>query len=464
MSTVLERDHVVPPAHGGAQPVPEAERTLSALDLAVLWGDLGIGLLVMVTGALLVPGLGFASAAVAVVIGSVIGVGLLAFGARIGAESGLPAMALFRPILGLKGSWAPSTLNVMQLIGWTAVELWAMSYVASIVSDRVFGFSARPIWLVFFALVCTTLALWGPVGVTRVWMEKFGVWVVGGISLAVTVLVLADDGARSALSAPGIGGFPTFGGALDLVIAMPISWLPLVADYTRYARRPSGAFKGTFWGYLVANVWLYLLGAAIVLGSASAPTPDGVAVGILALAGGSIAGILFLVGLVVGETDEAFANMYSGGVSLQNIFPKVSLKYLIMAIAGIGFLLAAGFNMVAYEYFLFLIGSVFVPLFGVLMAYRLKGPIVVTGDEPGFRWRALGPWALGFLLYHWISPSPLEWWSDLVRSLVGTPLGETYGWLSASIPAFLIAFATAAAVAPTYHRGPEEPGSSPINL
>lgn len=451
MTTVLERDRARPPLADGIAPVREDERRLSALDFAVLWGDLGIGLLVLVTGALLVPGLGFASAALAIVIGSFIGVGLLAFGARIGAESGLPSMALFRPILGLKGSWAPSTLNVMQLIGWTAVELWAMSFVASIVSDRFFGFSGRFFWLLFFGVVCTALALWGPVGVTRVWMERFGVWVVGGISLAVTILVFLDDGARSALSAPGTGGFPTFGGALDLVIAMPISWLPLVADYTRYARRPAGAFKGTFWGYLVANVWLYLLGAAIVLGTSSAPTPDGIATGILALVGGSIAGVLFLVGLVVGETDEAFANMYSGGVSLQNIFSRVDLKVLIGAVALVGFLLAARFDMVLYEYFLFLIGSVFVPLFGVLMAYRTRGPIRLVPGESGFRWRAVVPWVLGFLLYHWISPSPLEWWSEMVRSIVGTPLGETYGWLSASVPSFICAFAIAAALAPKYH-------------
>ena len=451
MSTLLEREHARPSLDDGLAPVTEGERTLSAVDFAVLWGDLGIGLLVLVTGALLVPGLGFATAAVAIGLGSIIGVGLLAFGARIGAESGLPSMALFRPILGLKGSWAPSTLNVMQLVGWTAVELWAMSFVASIVSERFFGFSGRGFWLVFFGVACTALALWGPVGVTRVWMERFGVWVVGGISVAVTILVLLDEGARSALSAPGNGGFPTFGGALDLVIAMPISWLPLVADYTRYARRPAGAFKGTFWGYLIANVWLYLLGAAIVLGTASAPTPDGIATGILALAGGSIAGVLFLVGLVVGETDEAFANMYSGGVSLQNILSKVDLKVLIGAVALVGFLLAARFDMVLYEYFLFLIGSVFVPLFGVLMAYRLRGPIELSGSGTGFRWRAVVPWALGFLLYHWISPSPLEWWSEMVRSIVGTPLGETYGWLSASIPSFICAFAIAALMAPKYH-------------
>ena len=157
------------------EPLPPRDRHLSGLDLAVLWGDLGIGLLVLVTASLLVPALGFAEAAVVIVIGSVVGVGLLGLAAAAGAEAGVPTMVLFRPVLGVRGSWVPSILNALQLIGWTAVELWAMSFVADLVAERVFDLSLRWLWLVIAAAVCTGLAVWGPVGVTRVWMERFGV-------------------------------------------------------------------------------------------------------------------------------------------------------------------------------------------------------------------------------------------------------------------------------------------------
>ena len=126
-------------------PVPPRRRSLSGFDVAVLWGDLGIGLLVLVTGGLLVPGLSFGAALVAIVLGSVIGAGLLALIGAVGAEYGLPTMVLFRPFLGRRGSWIPSALNAGQLIGWTAVEFWAMSLVADLVASTVFGFSAR--WL-----------------------------------------------------------------------------------------------------------------------------------------------------------------------------------------------------------------------------------------------------------------------------------------------------------------------------
>jgi nucleobase:cation symporter-1, NCS1 family len=458
VSQALER------SHSGIDPVPPSERTLGSLDFAVLWGDLGIGLLVLVSGGLLVPGLGFGAALVAIVLGSVVGVTLLSLGATAGADHGLATMVLFRPVLGVRGSWIPSVLNWLQLVGWTAVELWAMSYVADLVVRESFGLSARPLWLIAAAAVSTGLALWGPVGVIRLWLERFGVWLVGAISIAVTVLVLSADGLAASLSAPGDGSL-TFGPALDLVIAMPVSWLPLVADYTRFSSRPRYAFAGTFWGYLVANVWLYSLGAMIVLATNGQPSPAGIATGILALAGGSIAGILFLVALLVGETDEAFADIYSGAVSLKNAIPKVPQSVLIVGIGAIATVLAGWLSMERYETFLFLIGSVFVPLFGVLIADYFVGRRRRLDEDQlfsrggrywylgGVRVKALVPWLLGVAVFHWILPTGPTWWVDLVTSIVGTPLAERTGWLSASIPAFLVSFLVAAVVLRRGERG-----------
>lgn len=447
----------------GVEPIPAEHRRLSAFDLAVLWGDLGIGMLVLVTGALLVPGLGFATAMVAIIIGSVVGVALLALASTAGAQHGVPTMVLFRPVLGLRGSWLPSVLNAAQLIGWTAVEFWAMSYVADLVSQRIFGFSARLLWLGIAAVVCTGLALWGPVDVARVWMKRFGAWVIVAICVLVTVLVVFSDALSEALAAPGTGGFPTFGAALDLVIAMPISWLPLVADYSRFSHRPQSAFYGTFGGYLLANVWLYTLGVLLVLGTDASPDPAGIAAGILALAGGSVAGLLFLVALLVGETDEAFADIYSGAVSLQNIWPRASQRGLAIAIAAVAVGLAAWLTMDRYEAFLLLLGSVFVPLFGILAAdhflnrrghididelYRPAGSYWFTN---GFRLRAIVPWIAGFLVYHWVLPTGPAWWLDGVSTVLGTPLNERLPWLSASLLSFLAAFLLALRVR-AYHR------------
>jgi nucleobase:cation symporter-1, NCS1 family len=448
LSTLLERADVL--HEWGIEPIPDTHRRLGALDLAILWGDLGIGLLVLVAGALLVPALGFAQAFVAIVLGSAIGVGLLALGAREGAAHGLPTMVLLRPVLGLRGSWIPSTLNALQLIGWTAVELWAMSYVADLVAREVFGWSARSLWLGIAAVICIGLSIWGPVGVTRVWMERFAAWLAVWIVLIVTILLFTTADIGGALTSSGTGELP-FGLALDLVIAMPISWLPLVADYSRFARKPRGAFVGTFFGYFLANIWLYSLGALLVLNAGADPSPGGIAAGVLALAGGTLAGVLFLVGLLVGETDEAFADIYSGAVTLQNIFPNMPQRVLVLLVGITGTILAAWFTMERYESFLFLIGSVFVPLFGTfaadhfvnrrgrLHAEELYG-VGRYWFSGGIRWPAFIPWMIGFLLYHWIAPTGPEWWINAVERIAGHALIDQVPWLGASIPSFAIAF------------------------
>ncbi|MDQ3985303.1 MAG: cytosine permease [Actinomycetota bacterium] len=453
MSETLQRLSVLPDR--GIEPIPLSERTLSGFDLAILWGDLAIGLLVLVAGGLLVPGLGFMEALLAIVLGSVAGVALLALAGVAGADHGVPTMVLLRPTLGLRGSWAPSVLNGLQLIGWTAVELWAMSFVADIVSERIFGFSARWLWLMVAAVVCTSLALWGPVGVTRVWMKRFGAWIVGGVSVVVTILALRTEGIGDLLTAPGTGDL-NFGVALDLVIALPVSWVPLVADYTRFSKSPRAAFGGTFWGYLFANIWLYGLGALLVLSTNGTPSPSGMAAGILALAGGSIAGILFLVGLLAGETDEAFADIYSGAVCIQNMFPNASQRVLAVGITAVSTVLAGWLTMERYEAFLFLIGSIFVPLFGVLAAdyfvrrrrsidvhhlYEQGGRYWFKG---GFRIESVLPWFAGFAIYHWILPTGPTWWLDAIGKVV-TPVSDSVPWISASVVAFAASFAIALA-------------------
>lgn len=432
------------------RPIPPSERTLTTRDLAILWGDLGVGVLVLVAGALLVPALGFWSAFAAIVVGSIIGCALLALGAAAGADHGVPTMVLFRPVLGIRGSWAPSVINVVQLIGWTAVELWAMSYVADLVVSRTFDFSARWLWLILASILCTGLAVWGPVSVVRVWMGKFGAWTILGICAAVTVLALQTDGIGELLGRKGTGGL-SFGTALDLVIALPVSWLPLVADYTRFSRSSKAATRGTFWGYLLANIWLYSLGALLVLAGGAEPSPGGLAAGILALAGGSLAGILFLLGLLVGETDEAFADVYSAAISLQNIWPRLSQRVAVLGVAFVSTLLAAWLTMERYESFLFLIGSVFVPLFGLLTAdyfvhrkrkidvgglYERTGPYWFGG---GVRIASLVPWIAGFMLYHWILPTGPTWWTDWISGWA-TPLSADATWLNASVPSFVLSF------------------------
>lgn len=445
MPTTLKEE--VKAAHWGIEPVPAQHRRLSGIDLAVLWADLGIGLLVIVAGALLVApadqfgfGLSLGAAMVAILIGSIIGSFLLGLGGVIGTREGKPTMVLLRNVLGKTGSWIPTGLNVAQLLGWTAIELWAMGRVGNVLGERLFGFSSFIFWLVVFSILVLVLSLWGPVGVVRTWMEKFGAWVLIGVGALVTLYLLTEVDVAALVARGGAGGALIFGLPMDIVIALPVSWVPLVADYNRFSSSRRGSFWGTFLGYTFANVWFYALGVLLLLGVEEvSPSPESLAVGILTLGGLTVTGWLLLAGMLVGESDEAFADVYSAAVSIRNIFPRMDNRMLVIAVTLAGALLAGRFSMLTYELFLFLLGSVFVPLLGVWFAdYFLLGNR--SEETSGIRWTSVVPWIVGFIVYHWIAPTPLGWWREFTTSILGTPLAESLPWMGASIPSFLCAF------------------------
>ena len=199
LAEVLEREA----PSWGIRPVGDSLRRLSGLDLAVLWGDLSVGLLVLVSGALLVPALGLPSALLAIGIGSVIGSVPLALVGFAGAREGVPGMVLFRPVLGLRGSYLPSAANLVQLVGWTAFEFWAMGRVANAVSRDVLGVDSPVAWMAIVAVVCTALALAGPIFAVRRWLERFGVWVVAAVALWITARVLVSADLGDIWSRPG---------------------------------------------------------------------------------------------------------------------------------------------------------------------------------------------------------------------------------------------------------------------
>ena len=430
----------------GIRPVPDRLRRLSGLDLAVLWGDLSVGLLVLVTGALLVPALGLPRAMLAIVVGSVIGCLPLALVGLAGSREGVPGMVLFRPILGTRGSFLPSGLNLVQLVGWTAVEFWAMGAVANVASERLLGFDASHLWLAVVAVVCTGLAIGGPIVVVRRWLERFGIYVLLASGAWITVRVLAAADPGSLWHRPGIGGLP-FWLAVDLVIVMPVSWLPLVADYNRFQRKGSRGFVGTYWGYLAGNIWFYGLGAFLVLAVGAIPDVVGIGTSIATVTSGS----LLLFALLAGESDNAFANIYSSAVSVQNIVPEAPQRWLIGGIGGASFVLALFGSMERYEVFLFLLGSVFVPLAGVFVAdyfVRRGGRYAEAElfDGSGVRWWALAPWGAGFLLYQWsVAPGTLPaGWTDAMLTLfhawLRLPFPLFHSSLGASLPSFALAF------------------------
>jgi nucleobase:cation symporter-1, NCS1 family len=422
----------------GVTPVPERLRTLSSLDLGLLWGSLGISLLVLVAGTFLAS-LGLQKALLATGVGAVVGCALLGLAGLIGAERRVPGMVLMRDPLGRRGSYLPTALNILQNLGWATFELIVIATAANALADRVFGFRERWLWVLVFAAVTLALALAGPISFVRRYVRRFAVWAVVASTGYLTWWALDGAHVRSLWSAHGEGGL-TFWQGVDLTVAMAASWLPLAADYTRFARTGRGAFWGTALGYLVPLAWLYALGTLLFL---SRGLDDSTAL-LTAVAGGGAASAVALLALTVDETDEPFANVYSAAVSLQNLFPEAPQRLLIVLVGAAATGGALAIDLGRYQSFLFLLGSFFVPLFGVLAADFLYG----AGQAVSVRWSGLGAWLAGFAAYQWIQPTGPSWWTDLVG---GTPGAANFTG-GASLPSFALAFVLYAGV--RYARAP----------
>lgn len=384
--------------------VPADSRPFVLRDAFALWFSLGVGLLVLQAGALLVPGLSLGGALAAIVCGTAIGVLALAAAGVMGADAGLSSMATLRPALGLRGAAIPAVLNVVQLVGWGSFEIIVMADAANTLASGSFGFSAPILWTLVFGGLATVLAATGPVSFVRRFLRDWGLVLIVAASAWLTYALLAEHDLGALWARPGTGELG-FGAAVDIVAAMPLSWLPVISDYTRFGRSPRAMFQGGAAGYAVANVWFYGLGATYALASGG-----GSVTATLALAGGGLA-LLFIL---FDETDNAFAAIHSASVSGGSLV-RFPVPRLALGVGALCTAIALAVPLTQYEGFLLLIGSVFAPLFGVALAdhfvLRRRRIEVAEIDRRGGAywftggWRPSGlmAWACGIAVFQGVS-------------------------------------------------------------
>jgi NCS1 family nucleobase:cation symporter-1 len=419
----------------GIEAVPERLRVLGGVDMTLLWLNLGFSLLVIVLPAYFDLSLG--KALLATVVGGLIGNAMLALAGLIGADARVPSMVLQRAPLGHRGSYLATGLNVAQCLGWSIFELIVIAKAASLLSDRFLGFEATWFWTVLFGGLATVLAFAGPVSFVRRYIRKVAIWAVVASIIYLTWWIL--DGARGHDVWSSEGHHGSFWAAVDIVIAVTVSWAPLVADYTRFARDRRSAFWGVGIGYLIPTLYQFAFGSLLVLSRGVDPNhPELI---LTAIAGGGLAAALALLALTVDETDEAFANVYSGAVSVQNLATQAPQRLLIGGVAAFATVGALVIDLRQYQGFLYLLGSFFVPLFGVLLADWLLAGRHYTRDRifeaPAFRPAQIGAWLIGFALYQWLLPQGPSWWLSLIHH--DTPAVD----FTASVPSFAAAFLVA---------------------
>jgi putative hydroxymethylpyrimidine transporter CytX len=405
----------------GIEPIGKGGRNLNGMDFFLLWAGAAVSLAEIWAGGLLVP-LGFLSGFLVILMGHVIGNIPLALGGMIGSRTGLPTMVAVRPSFGVRGSYFATVLNLVQLVGWTGVMLWIGGKAAQAVWPLPsVGFRG---WVVICGIATTLWALLGH----RYWkwLHRIAVTALIALCCVMSYLVLHKYGLGNLLAISTKQGMPFMLG-LDIVIAMPISWLPLVCDYSRYGKGAESAFWGTWVGYFIVSSWMYVIGLAAALATRS-PTPDSMVLELMVDLGLALPAIIIVLFSTFTTT---FLDIYSAAVSALNIWPQMGERRGSLTCGILGTAIALMFPGTAYENFLLFVGSVFCPLFGVVLAdyFFLRGQryfdkgMKDQGDywyTGGFNLWAFAAWGIGFGLYHFLQRQTA--WGSSIPSLVAAGL------------------------------------------
>ena len=357
------------------------EKRTSIFENGLIWFGAGVSLAEILTGTAFAP-LGFQKGILAIIIGHIIGCTMLFLAGVIGGKTRRSAMETVKMSFGHNGGMFFSFLNVLQLVGWTAI----MIYDGALAADGVLH-TGRWVWcLVIGALII----VWILVGITN--LGKVNTIAMAALFILTLVLckVIFFSGAAGNVDTSEA---MSFGAAVELAVAMPLSWLPLISDYTREAEEPVKATAVSAIVYGIISCWMYVIGmgAAIYTGEYDIAQ-------IMVKAGLGIAGLLIIVFSTVTTT---FLDAYSAGISAESVFSKLNGKYAAVAVTVIGTVGAIVYPMDNITDFLYLIGSVFAPMIAIQIAdfFILKRADSLSDaiDVPN-----IVIWVVGFVLYRYL--------------------------------------------------------------
>ena len=358
----------------------ENTRGTSLFENGLIWFGAGLSIAEILTGTAFAP-LGFGKGILAVIIGHIIGCLMLFCAGVIGGKERKSAMDTVTMSFGTDGSKFFAFLNVLQLVGWTSI----MIYDGALAANGIFN-TGNWVWcLVIGALII----LWIVIGITN--LGKINIVAMGALFILTIIMckvIFFSDASGVKVS----GDSMSFGAAVELAVAMPLSWLPLISDYTKEAKEP---IKATFVStivYGIVSCWMYIIGmgAAIFTGESDVAQ-------IMVKAGLGIIGLLIVVFSTVTTT---FLDAYSAGISSETILSKLNGKYVTIAVTVIGTVAAILFPMDDITDFMYLIGSVFAPM----IAIQIADYFILKADKSSKKVDMINAviWVIGFVLYRYL--------------------------------------------------------------
>ena len=347
---------------------------------ALIWFGAGVSLAEILTGTFFAP-LGFRDGGIAIVVGHIIGCFLLFLAGLIGARTRRSAMETVKMAFGARGGLLFAALNVFQLVGWTSIMIYDGALAANTVMD-----AGHWLWCLVIGIL---IIVWIRIGILRI--ERVNAVAMTGLFLLTVLLCSVIWGSAEATGSPA-GETMSFAMALELSIAMPLSWLPLISDYTREAERPAAAAAVSALVYGLVSCWMYFIGmgAAILTGESDIAQ-------IMLHAGLGVAGL----GVVILSTvTTTYLDAYSAGVSSESIVRSVSGRTVGIGVTILGAVAASLYPMDDITGFLYIIGSVFAPM----IAVQIASYFLLREDAMGRSVHTvnLAVWFIGFLCYRYL--------------------------------------------------------------
>lgn len=356
------------------------EKKTSIYHNGLIWFGAGISLAEILTGTYLAP-LGFVKGAIAILLGHLIG-GLLFFLLGLmSARTGKSAMETVRQSFGHRGSMVFSFLNILQLVGWTGIMIYDGALAAN-------GLFPKGLWL-WVLVIGFLIVIWILVGITNLgFLNSVAAVALFLLTMVLSVFLFRGKGPQM----EALNSTMSFGMALELSVAMPLSWIPLIGDYTRCGKKPLATAGISALTYGVGSSWMYLigLGAALLL-------KDDSATGIIKTLGMGVGGLVIILLATVTTT---FLDAYSAGVSSKSIYGKINEKWAGITVTILGVLGALWIPLENFTDFLYLIGSVFAPMAAIVISdyFILKK----NHSEQNWNFVNLFVWITGFIVYRWL--------------------------------------------------------------
>ena len=352
------------------------EKRTSVFENGLIWFGAAVSIAEILTGTYFAS-LGFGRGLAAIVLGHIIGCAMLFAAGLIGGKARRSAMETVKISFGQKGSLLFVVLNIIQLVGWTGIMIFDGALAAN-------GVWALGNWL-WCLVIGGLIVLWILIGIEN--LGKINTVAMGALFILTIMLsfVIFGKGTMHAVSDEGM----SFGAAVELSVAMPLSWLPLISDYTREAEKPVKATAASAIVYGLVSCWMYLIGMGAAIFTAESDIAQ-----ILLKAGLGVAGLLIVVFSTVTTT---FLDAWSAGISSESVHEGIKGKWVAVAAAVLGTAGAIFLPLYDITDFLYFIGSVFAPMIAIQIADFFILRQDVSGR--GVSVKNLMIWLLGFVVY-----------------------------------------------------------------